>query len=68
MNLILKNLKSLMIEKMQRYRNLIIVLLLFFIVICLCSCVYNEPMIQDEYITIYDKNWNTMYYGKIRKD
>ena len=57
-----------MIGIMRHYRNLIIVLLLFFIVIYLCSCVYTEPLVQDDYITIYDKDWNVKYYGKIRKE
>jgi len=32
---------------------------------CTCPESYSS---QEEYITIYDKEWNTKYYGKIRKE
>lgn len=33
------------------------------------SCSYPLSSLEDdEYITIYDKDWNVKYYGKIRKE
>lgn len=34
-----------------------------------CGCTYSESYSSsDEYITIYDKDWNTKFYGKVRRE
>lgn len=48
----------------------IIYLIILISVLYYCSgCSYPASSFEeDEYITIYDKDWNVKYYGKIRKD
>lgn len=48
----------------------IIMLSALIFILCFCSgCSYPiSSLEEDEYITIYDKEWNVKYYGKIRKE
>lgn len=47
----------------------IIYLIILISALYYCSgCAYPISSLEDEYITIYDKDWNVKYYGKIRKE